>query len=88
FGTSGSFLKKVSKKISPRFLKVNSVASIMEFVRLGAGVAVIPSHLVQAKSDLFVKKLDQLGRGKIYLSLPNYRMMPKVIQALVDHISD
>ncbi|MCJ8276384.1 MAG: LysR family transcriptional regulator [Bdellovibrionales bacterium] len=87
FGTSGSFLKKASKKVSSRFIRVNSIESIIQLVKRGMGIAIIPSQILKDKKGLKVYTMKSMGEGKIYLALPNYKIMPKVIQEIVDHIS-
>lgn len=87
FGTSGRFLKKASKKVSSRFIRVNSVESIIQLVERGMGVAVVPSQILKNKKKLKTYPMSSLGRGNVYLALPNYKMMPDVIQRIVDHLS-
>lgn len=86
FGTSGSFLKKISKKVSQRFIRANSVSSIIQMVQAGMGVAVLPSQLVRGVKG--VKKQDlSIGKGSIYLALPNYKVMPQLMSQIVEHLS-
>lgn len=88
YGSSGSFLKKVSKKVSPRFIRVNSVASIIELVREGLGVAVVPNQLIRVKRGIKIRPMKSIGEGKVYLAMPNYQIMPKSISQLLRHFSN
>ena len=88
FGSSGSFLKKASRKLSTRFIRVNSVESIIRLVKNGLGIAIVPSHLLTDKKNLKTYQMDKIKQGQVYLALPNYKNMPKVFQKIVDHLSN
>ncbi|MFA5584092.1 MAG: LysR family transcriptional regulator [Bacteriovoracaceae bacterium] len=79
----GSFKKRPEK-----ILVVNSIASIINLVEKGLGVAAVPEHTL--KSSLKLKRYDikALNKQFIHLSTLNFKSMPGHIKELIALIKE
>lgn len=75
-----------NKKRPENILVVNSIATIINLVERGLGVAVVPEHTL--RSTLKIKKYETKNTNKqyIYLSTLNFKNMPQHIKELIDLI--
>lgn len=71
------------KKRPQKTLVVNSVTTILNLVKQGVGIAIVPDHTVNDKS-LKVYELKNLQKQHIYLSTLNHKTMPNHIKILID----
>ncbi|SMF05374.1 LysR family transcriptional regulator [Pseudobacteriovorax antillogorgiicola] len=77
---------KISKKHSRRIIEVNSITSMLRFVKEGLGIAVLPDHMLRFEPDLNVVELPKHDKSPIYMSTLNYTVMPGYLKALIDEI--
>ena len=85
-GPRASYLGRLSKKTSPRFLKVNSTDAIQRLVAAGLGVAVLPEHVLKPEIKLHKSHRIRVKSGVIYLSMPNYRMVPEHLASFLKRL--
>jgi len=71
------------KKRPSKTLVVNSITTMINLVRQGVGIAIVPDHTVNDKS-LNVYELKNLPKQYIYLSTLNHKTMPGHIKLLID----
>lgn len=74
------------KKRSNKIILVNSVTAMLNLVRKGAGIAVVPDHLIGEDKGLKRYEVKGLSRQHIHLSTLNFKNMPEHIKVLVDLI--
>lgn len=74
------------KKRPEKVLVINSIASIINLVERGMGVAIVPEHTL--RPTLKIKRYDvkSLNKQFIHLSTINFKSMPLHIKELIDLI--
>ncbi len=77
FVDKGSHLHKLTRKEPRRFLRAGSVGALLELVRRGAGIAVLPTHLLAGATGLKRRALPELKDGSIHLATLNYETTPR-----------
>ncbi len=79
-------LLKLKIKPSTRMIEVNSITSMLRFVKEGLGVAVLPDHILRLEPDLYTIDLPRHEKSAIYMSTLNYAAMPPYLKRLIDEI--
>lgn len=74
------------KKRSEQVIAVNSITSIVNLVKKGAGVAIVPAFMFKSSDQLFSYEIKSLPRHDVYISTLNFQSMPSHLQHLVDLI--
>ncbi len=76
------------KKRSNKIIMVNSMTAMLNLVRKGVGIAIVPDHLIA--EDKSLKRFEVKGHSKqhIHLSTLNFKNMPEHIKVLVQIIKD
>lgn len=74
------------KKRSNKIIMVNSVTAMLNLVRKGVGVAVVPDHLIAEDKHLKRYEVKGLSKQHIHLSTLNFKSIPEHIKVLVDLI--
>ena len=76
------------KKRSNKIILVNSVTAMLNLVRKGVGVAIVPDHLIAEDKNLKRYEVKGLARQHIHLSTLNFKNMPDHIKVLVQLIKN
>ena len=71
---------RLTKKKSNRIITVDSITTIVNLVKNGVGIAVVPDHVIKKSDSINSKELPELGISKIYMVTLNYRTMPPHIK--------
>lgn len=79
-------LLKISKKTSQKHIEVNSITSMLRFVKEGLGIAVLPDHMLKGETGLHSLELPKHEKSPIFMSTLNYTVMPTYLKALIDEI--
>lgn len=77
---------QLSKRPSNSILRVESIPSIVDLVKSGVGVAVVPDHVLKKGEGLNTYDFPGLPKSEIFMTTLNYKNMPlhiKEISALV-----
>jgi DNA-binding transcriptional LysR family regulator len=82
----GDFLMKFYKKGCEDYIYVNSITAIISLVKKGAGIALIPSHVIKEEDDIIVTPLGKEHDINLYLSTINYEYYPKHMEKLINDI--
>ncbi|MGB0452942.1 MAG: LysR family transcriptional regulator [Bacteriovoracaceae bacterium] len=81
------YLFQYSKKVSDRVLKISHLRTIINLVRSGHGVAIVPAHVLKKNDNLNVSEISLPGQiNKIYFATLNYRQLPKHLNLLLEQI--
>src|SRR3989339_108414 len=71
---------RISKKKNSAIIKVDSITTIVNLVKSGVGVAVVPDHVLKNNDSVCCYELPELGISKIYMATLNYASMPNHIK--------
>lgn len=82
FVDKGSHLQKLTKKEPREFVRTGSIGALLELVRRGFGVAVLPGHLLEGHKGFKRQPLDGLKDGTIHLASLNYAQVPRGVAAV------
>ena len=80
--SNNDYLYKVSKTKGKSIVMVDSFSTIIELVKNGLGIAIVPDHLVKHDKDLRIQDLQGLSSSLIYMSTLNYKKMPVRLKSL------
>lgn len=80
-------LYRISKKKSENIVVVESLSSIVNLVKNGVGIAVIPDHVLKKADSLFVQELPTLKSPGIYMTTLNYKNQPKFLKEILSVIN-
>lgn len=84
--SENDMLYRLSKKVSPSILEVDSIETIMDIVRSGVGIAIVPDHVLKKNESLNVYELPSLPKSEIYMTTLNYKSMPSHIKEIADMV--
>ncbi|MBT3584978.1 MAG: LysR family transcriptional regulator substrate-binding protein, partial [Halobacteriovoraceae bacterium] len=73
-------LYKLSKKHSPSIIEVDDITILIDLVRSGMGVAVVPDHMLKKSDSLNVYDITSLPKSEIFMTTLNYKNSPGVIR--------
>ena len=79
-------LIRTYRKRSDRIIQVDDMSTIIQLVKAGIGLAVVPHHVVGDGPKLFVEKFTQSHKNEIYLATLNFRAMPQYLKDLIQFI--
>jgi DNA-binding transcriptional LysR family regulator len=66
------------------FIQVNSMTAVVRLVRSGAGIAIVPTHLLDDRSGLHIEQVPLSKQPSVYLSTLNYTYLPPTLKPLLD----
>lgn len=81
-------LHLLSKTPSKKIISVNSLTSVVNLVRSGLGIAVVPDHVLKKNDRLFISQLPQLKKSEIYMTTLNRKSLPLHLQELLEIIKN
>jgi DNA-binding transcriptional LysR family regulator len=82
--SSGTWIMKYTTKRPPKLTIVNSMRSVVDYVREGAGIAMVPSYLVAGYDDLVQTPIEKFSGAHICMALHEYKFPPKIIKGLLE----
>ena len=85
--SKGDNLYKISKAPSESIITVDSIETILNLVKSGLGIAVVPDHVLKKNESLNIYKLKSLPNSDIYMTTLNYKQMPAHISELTSIIA-
>ncbi|MEK6626952.1 MAG: LysR family transcriptional regulator [Bdellovibrionota bacterium] len=77
---------KISKEQSNTVVIVESITAIINLVKAGAGVAIVPDHSLRPGHKLFTAELPELKNPGIYMTSLNYKTWPNKIKEFMEAI--
>jgi len=77
-------LFKVTKERPDNIIVVESITSIVNLVKAGVGIAIVPDHAVQNPQKLIVNEVSEIQKNEIFMTSLNYKNMPARISDFVD----
>lgn len=77
-------LFRLSKKSSSSIITVESITTIVNLVKNGLGIAVVPDHVLKKNDNLISYELPELGKSEIYMTTLNYKVMPSHINEIAE----
>ncbi len=80
-------IHKLCKGPHNKIISVNSLTSIVNLVRSGVGIAVVPDHVLKKNERLFVTKLPQLKKSEVFMTTLNTQHLPLHLQELLELIN-
>ncbi len=88
FANHGSYLKRFSKKVSPNFIRVNSMRSMISFVKNKHGIAIIPKQIAVKEKSLTIYPIPKYKKETIYLCSPNYKIIPSIHKFMIKALQE
>lgn len=76
----------VFKKHTRQMIAVNSITSVVNLVKKGVGVAIVPDHLLKATDNLKTYDIKGLPKASVYISTLNFQTLPEPLKGLVEMI--
>ncbi len=84
--STSDHLFKLSKEHSKTVIVVQSITSIINLVKAGAGVAIVPDHALRPGHKLFTAELAEFKNPGIYMTSLNYKTWPGKIKEFMEAI--
>jgi DNA-binding transcriptional LysR family regulator len=84
--SSGTWLMKYTSKRPKKIITVNSMRGVVDLVRKGLGIAMVPLYVVKEYSDLYRTPVERYSDAHICMATHDYRFAPKIIAELMDVI--
>ncbi len=78
----GSHLHRLTRKEPRDFVRTGSIGALIELVRRGFGIAVLPAHLLEGQRGFKRQPLEHLKEGTIHLATLNYAQLPRGVAAV------
>ncbi|MBT3980499.1 MAG: LysR family transcriptional regulator [Bacteriovoracaceae bacterium] len=80
------FLFELSRAKGQHIYKMNSITSMIKMVESGVGIAALPEFFVHENSKVLKTKLRKKVGGYIYLTMPNFDVIPGHIKKLLSFL--
>jgi DNA-binding transcriptional LysR family regulator len=77
---------KLCKKTPVSTITMDSIPSIVNLVKNGAGIAVVPDHTLKRNDGLVIHELPDLTQSEIYMTTLNFKVMPQSLKDFIEHI--
>ncbi|MBD65507.1 MAG: hypothetical protein CME62_09890 [Halobacteriovoraceae bacterium] len=77
------FFFDLFKKHSNQIISVGSITSMIQLVKEGVGVAIVPAHTIKKDDKLVTQEIKGIKRPQIYLNTLNFKKFPKHIDELI-----
>ncbi len=74
------------RKPSPDRIRVNSMTAIINLVRAGVGIAIVPTHILGDETTLHRQAVPIEQQPAMYLSMLNYTYLPPHLKPWVDRL--
>lgn len=71
------------KKHSNQIISVASITAMIQLVKAGTGIAIVPHHSIKKEDRLFQYEIKGLKRPMIHLSTLNFQTMPAHLSQLI-----
>ena len=82
----GDNLYKSSDKISEKIITVDSITTIINLVKNGLGIALVPDHILEGCSDLQTYRPKDIPKSEIYMASLNYHSLPAHLSEIMELI--
>ncbi len=79
-------LMHLYKKHSRQIIAVNSITAVVNLVKKGVGIAIVPDHLLKAGDGLKVYELKGMPKAGVFISTLNFQVLPEPLRGLVELI--
>lgn len=79
-------LMHLYKKQSRQIIAVNSITAVVNLVKKGVGVAIVPDHLLKSADGVKTYDVKGLPKTTVHLSTLNFQVLPEPLKGLVDLI--
>ena len=76
----------VFKKHTRQMIAVNSITSVVNLVKKGVGVAIVPDHLLKPADNLKTYDVKGLPKASVFISTLNFQTLPEPLKGLVEMI--
>jgi DNA-binding transcriptional LysR family regulator len=76
----------VFKKHTRQMIAVNSITSVVNLVKKGVGVAIVPDHLLKPTDNLKTYDVKGLPKASVFISTLNFQTLPEPLKGLVEMI--
>lgn len=80
------FFFDLFKKHSNQIISVGSITSMIQLVKEGVGVAIVPAHIIKKEDKLYSQEIKGVKRPQIYLNTLNYTSFPTHLEELINII--
>ena len=79
-------LMHLYKKHSRQIIAVNSITAVVNLVKKGLGVAIVPDHLLKPADNLKTYEVKGLPKSGVFISTLNFQVLPEPLKGLVELI--
>lgn len=74
------------KKHSRQIVAVNSITAVVNLVKKGVGIAIVPDHILKSTDGLKTYELKGMPKAGVFLSTLNFQVLPEPLKGLVEII--
>jgi DNA-binding transcriptional LysR family regulator len=74
------------KKHSRQIIAVNSITAVVNLVKKGVGIAIVPDHILKSTDGLKTYELKGMPKAGVFLSTLNFQVLPEPLKGLVEII--
>jgi DNA-binding transcriptional LysR family regulator len=71
---------------SRQIIAVNSITAVVNLVKKGVGIAIVPDHILKPADALKTYDVKGLPKATVFLSTLNFQVLPEPLKGLVDLI--
>ena len=79
-------LMHLFKKQSRQIIAVNSITAVVNLVKKGVGVAIVPDHILKTADAVKIYEVKGLPKATVHLSTLNFQVLPEPLKGLVELI--
>lgn len=86
YDKSDFFMQHYKKPKDNNYIFVNSITAMISLVKMGAGIALVPSHIIKNEDEIRHYPFPKSHDLHVYLSTINYDYYPKYLEILINQI--
>lgn len=84
--SEGDNLFKINKKRSEKIVIVENISTILNLVKNGIGIAVVPDHVIQKNDNLVIEEMSGIKSPSIFMTTLNYKNQPQFLKEVLSVI--
>lgn len=77
--TNNTYIIRHQKRLPERFIIVNNMHAIVELVRRGEGISMVPSHVIKDTKGLHIHSVKKFSKEYVYLITRNFDREPQTL---------
>lgn len=86
--SKNSWLNQFQKKDPSRYIIVNHMNTIVELVRLGKGISMVPSYMIKETKGLYIQSIHKFTKKYICLVTRRFEQEQNILHKFIDIIKE